>query len=559
MEITNQKIKYFLYARKSSESEDRQIQSIDDQVDRLKKLAADLNLSIKKIYTEAKSAKKPNNRSIFDEMIQQIESGEADGILCWHLNRLTRNPIDSGKLGWLLQQGIIKSIQTIERQYLPDDNVLLFSVETGQANQYILDLSRDTKRGLLKKLNAGWQNGIARLGYINDKENKIIIKDPERFNLVRKMWDLMLTGNYTPPKILDIANREWGFKTRKFKRMGGNPLSRSGIYNIFTSLFYAGVIESKGVQYDGKHERMITLEEYDRVQMLLGRKGKPRPKSRIFAFTGLMRCGECGCLITAEAKNQIICSECKLKFSYENKTKCPKCGTLIEKMKNPTILNYIYYHCTKKRNKNCTQGGVEVKELEKQIDEYLASIQINQKYLDWAINHLRRTHKLEVVTRDEIIKSQQGTYNDMVNKLDKLLELRLKEEITEEEFKEKKTSLIKEKERIQELLKDSDHRQNQWLELSEKTFNFARYARFWFAEGDLQRKRDILSTLGQNLILDGKKLRIQLQEPFSIIQKGLQPVLQKQERLEPAKDAKNGFKNEKSTQNLDGFHALLRR
>jgi len=156
------KIKYFIYARKSSESEDRQVQSIDDQVNRLKKLANDLNLDIKKTYTEAKSAKKPDNRPIFDEMIQRIENGEAEGILCWQINRLSRNPIDSGKLSWLLQRGILKSIQTIDRQYLPEDNVLLFSVESGVANQYILDLSKNTKRGMLSKLEKGWQTGVAR-------------------------------------------------------------------------------------------------------------------------------------------------------------------------------------------------------------------------------------------------------------------------------------------------------------------------------------------------------------------------------------------------------------
>src|SRR3989344_1758144 len=176
------KIKYFLYARKSSESEDRQVQSLDDQINRLKKIANDLNLDIKKSYTEAKSAKKPNNRPVFDELIQRIENGEADGILCWQINRLSRNPIDSGKLSWLLQRGILKSIQTIDRQYLPDDNVLLFSVEAGSANQYILDLSKNTKRGMLSKLEKGWQTGVAPLGYLNDKENKIIINDPERFN-----------------------------------------------------------------------------------------------------------------------------------------------------------------------------------------------------------------------------------------------------------------------------------------------------------------------------------------------------------------------------------------
>ena len=98
MKQETNKIRFYLYARKSSESEDRQVQSIDDQMSRLKQLATDLNLDIKKIYTEAKSAKKQNNRLIFEEMIERIENGEAEGILCWQINRLSRNPIDSGKL-----------------------------------------------------------------------------------------------------------------------------------------------------------------------------------------------------------------------------------------------------------------------------------------------------------------------------------------------------------------------------------------------------------------------------------------------------------------------------
>ena len=142
----------FTYTRKSSESEDRQVQSIEDQVKRLKKLAENLNIEIEKIYTESKSAKKPDNRPLFLEMIKQLQNGEAEGILCWQINRLSRNPIDSAQVQWLLQQGIIKSIQTIDREYLPDDNTLLFSIESGIANQYIIDLRKITQRGTESKL-----------------------------------------------------------------------------------------------------------------------------------------------------------------------------------------------------------------------------------------------------------------------------------------------------------------------------------------------------------------------------------------------------------------------
>src|SRR3989344_4281415 len=98
MKKPNNKITYFLYARKSSESEDRQIQSIDDKINRLKILAKDSGLNIKKIYTESKSAKKPNNRPLFDEMLERIEIGAAGGIFGWNSNRLSENQFHTGKI-----------------------------------------------------------------------------------------------------------------------------------------------------------------------------------------------------------------------------------------------------------------------------------------------------------------------------------------------------------------------------------------------------------------------------------------------------------------------------
>src|SRR3972149_10000837 len=170
-------IRYFLYARKSSEDEDRQIQSIESQITKLKQLSQEVNLKIVKTYTEAKSAKEPGVRDVFEKMIERVENGEADGILCWQINRLSRNPIDSGRISWLLQKGVLKSIQTIDRQYLPDDNVLLFNVESGMANQFIIDLRKNTKRGVEGKLQRGWLPSRAPLGYLNDKSEKVITQD----------------------------------------------------------------------------------------------------------------------------------------------------------------------------------------------------------------------------------------------------------------------------------------------------------------------------------------------------------------------------------------------
>ncbi len=259
--------KYILYARKSSESEDRQMASIDSQVQELQKLAAELRLEVVDVLSESQSAKAPG-RPVFNTLLARIQAGEADGILCWKINRLARNPIDGGQISWLLQGGTLKHIQTFGRGYYSTDNVIMMAVELGMANQFIRDLSTDTKRGLKAKAERGWYPTFASIGYMHNpykhKGQKEIIEDPERFDLVRKMFDFMLTGNYTPPKILELANDQWGLRTRQ-----GNKIARSNIYRIFSDPFYYGEFEypkGSGNWHKGQHKAMITRQEFDRIQ-----------------------------------------------------------------------------------------------------------------------------------------------------------------------------------------------------------------------------------------------------------------------------------------------------
>ncbi|MEI7463241.1 MAG: recombinase family protein, partial [Candidatus Taylorbacteria bacterium] len=521
MKNNTKDIKYFLYARKSSESEDRQVQSIDDQINRLKKLATELNLDIKEILIESHSAKTPNARPIFNKMLERIENGEANGILCWQINRLSRNPVDSARIQWLLQQSIIKSVQTTDGERRPEDNAVLFSVESGVANQYIIDLRKNIKRGLASKLEKGILPCLAPAGYLNESYDRNIVKDQANFALIRKMWDMMLTGNYSPAKILKIANKEWGYRTRKTRRSGGIELSLSGLYKIFNSQFYAGVIDYGGKKYQGIHDPMITWDEFDRVQILLGRKGKARPKTYEFAFTGSIHCKECGGFYTAEVKTKII-------------------------KKTGQIKLFTYYHCTRrKKDIKCTQMGSVSKEyLELQISEVLDQYTIMPEFRDWAIEILRKSNDEEIATRTKIYGNQQKTLNETQSQLDNLTKMRYRDLIDDAQFLKEKEILQKQIAELRKSIDQTEDRADRWLDLTERTFNFATYAKEAFEIGTLQDKKEILIALCSNPVIKDKRLIIQAEKWFVKVKDDYTALKEQYDRLELAKKPLTGAQKE---------------
>jgi len=486
---TENKIKYFLYARKSSESADRQVQSIEDQTRIMLKMAEQNKLNIVDNFEESKSAKKPNNRPVFEKMLKRIETGEANGILCWEINRLSRNPVDSGKIQWMLQQGIIKSIRTNSREYKPEDNALILSVESGTANQYIIDLKKGVKRGLESKLQKGMAPMLAPLGYLNTKTESrgenYIVKDPARFRLIRRIWDVMLTGRYTPPYILEKANNEWGLRTRQTKRKGGKPISRSTIYRMLTDPFYAGLFKYDGITYQGKHEPMITLAEFDKVQVLLGRAGKPRAKTHEFPFTGIMKCAECGSAVTAINKTKII------KKTGESKT-------------------FTYYYCTKRRNHKCTQGRYrKAEDLEKEIQEELIKYDLEKEYYDVAIDIIRENNSEAVQQNFAIYENINKVIDESKKQTDNLIEMRYKGMIDDITFTTAKNKLQSTIAEFEQRKKEAGKRAVNWLDMTEKAINFANKACEVFdTTDDFNAKKTIALTLGENWTLNNEKVFI---------------------------------------------------
>ena len=513
MEADLSKCKAAVYCRKSSDSEDRQVQSIPDQQRELAPVLKYMQLKKVVEFGESQSAKRPG-RPQFNEMIAMIESGKVDVLVCWKINRLARNPIDGGKIQWLLQQGALKAIVTPSKIYLPTDNVLMMTVELGMATQYSLDLSRDVLRGMTSKVNKGSPPWKAPVGYLNDprglKGQKQIFVDKEKFPLVRKMWDLMLTGNYTIKAITDKAGQEWGLSNRE-----GKPLSLGGGYKTFTNPFYYGEFTFKGEINIGNYEPMITKEEFDMVQKILGRAGKPRPKYKRLPFNGVINCGGCGAMVTADEKHKCIKS-------------------------TGTMAQWIYHRCTRrKKDTDCHERPIKHEELLKQIEECLDSITIPPEFLHWAIEVLRENNAVEESTRAQMITNQRKTYDGCLQRIQNLINLYVspdnagRELLSEEEFKAQKNLLVEQKNKAEAELRKIETNVDGWLDLTEKTFNFATYAKAWFDKGDYEQKTQILRALGKNLTLKDGKLHIDLQKPFLILKDGLQVEPLKTARLEP--------------------------
>lgn len=510
--MPDNKLRYGMYLRKSTDTEDRQVQSIPDQKRELEPIITSKNLKLERVFEEAKSAKKPG-RPQFNELIKMVEDGKIDGIICWKINRLARNPIDGGKIQWLLQQGILKSIITPGKEYLPSDNVLTMAVELGMANQFVLDLSKDVKRGMKTKVEKGWRPMKAPLGYLNDKNGeqgkKKIFVDPEKFKLVRKMWDELLTGAYSVAQIIEKANEEWGVRNQR-----GKKLNRSTVYRIFTNPFYYGEYTYNGEVFIGKHTPMITKDEFDRAQIILGKAGRPRPKHKRLPFTGLIRCGECGCSIICDEKLKIVKSE--------NITK-----------------TYLYHRCSKKKKDTvCKQISLTFDELAQQVKGHLDSITIPEHFLHWAIEIIRKNNAAEEENRSTMLHNQRRLFDECLRRIDNLINLYIssdnakRELLSEEEFKNQKNQLMKEKAGLEGEIRFIEQGVNDWVEVTEKTFYFATYAKAEFDDGDYERKTDILRALGQNFTLIEGKLHVDWLPHLFILKNALATEPLKNARLE---------------------------
>jgi len=481
--------KYFLYVRKSSESDEKQIQSIDDQVAVMKNKAKLLGLDIIWTIEESMSAKSPW-RPNFNEMITRIYSGEANWIISWKLDRISRNPIDSWNIQYMLQIWKLNRVITNDREYNPIDAWLLMSVENWMSNQFLLDLSKNVKRWVKSKAEKWWFPWAAPIGYENELKSHTIIEDNSRFNNIKRIWKLMISWDYTVNEIRNKANNEWWLRTKKDKE-----LSKSSIYAILNNVFYTWDFMWKWNIMKWKHSSMISYAEYNRVQEILWKSWKAKLVKHDFSYTWFIRCWECWSMITAWHKHKFI-------------------------KDNNSVKEYSYYRCTKNvkiSNKKCNQKSIRIEELEKQINNILWELEIIDEFKDWAIKTIKEDYKKDILNREWDIKRLQSEEKKFRDKIDKLTDMLLSERITNDIFDNKKKEIELSLKELQSNISNIDINRKDKIDKLEKMFNFVSVAKNAFNFWDYKTKKIIFSNLGLQFTLNDWIINVELYPWLKIV------------------------------------------
>lgn len=468
---------YFLYIRKSTDEDDRQVLSLEAQEVELNEFAAREHLHIVDTFRESQTAKQPG-RPQFNEMLARVERGEAEGILAWHPDRLARNSVDGGRIIFLVDSGKIKALKSPTFWFEPTpQGKFMLNIAFGQSKYFVDNLSENTKRGLRQKLRRGEWPGWAPVGYLNDKLAHIVVPDPERALLVRKLFERYATGKHSLKDIQNIA-KSIGLFSRS-----GKVLSVSLIQNILSNPFYYGVFRYNGELYEAKHEPIITKKLFESVQMVMANKSRPKKQRKAveYPFRGLCVCAECSCAITSETQK-----------------------------------GHHYYRCTKKRGA-CSQKYVREEELTSEVNDVLKKVSLPPSWADNMLAKLEAEREQEAQNGTHYAQNLKSEITLCDEKLEKLLDAHLDKLISKEEYVAKKKKLLNRKVEISEQLADFEHSGDYWLEPMRLFILDSKQAKIIASKENLPAKRDFLKKIGSNPLLRDRALVISWQNPWKIL------------------------------------------
>lgn len=430
------------------------------------------------MFIEGETAKRAG-RKAFNEMLLYIKENNIHTVLVEKTDRLYRNFKDYVILDdYDLEVHLIKEGTVLSKNSKSHDK-FIHGIKVLMAKNYIDNLSEEVKKGLHEKVAQGYYPQKAPVGYINTKNSdnkKIIVPDPQKAPFIQKLFELYATGAYSVEEL----------RTKLFKEglnHNGKPYSKPRLLYVLKDVFYIGKFIYSGIIHDGKHEPIIDVETFNRVQKMFN-QSRARTHDVEFAYTGLLTCGYCGCQMTAELKKG----------------------------------KYVYYHCTGKRGGTCKKDYIR----EERLDEVFLQL-INK--LPNPENGLFEEIKKAVIEMRKVKSNYEETSMEEIQKqiqrlqkrIDNLYTDKLDGNISQEFWQEKHNQWHNEKDRLINKLYALNNTSRTFDEGSNLLENFCKFARTEFLQANSKKKQAILKMLGSNFVYKDKKVSVELTSVFNYL------------------------------------------
>ncbi len=559
-DINTSELNYVVYCRKSSEGEDKQIQSLETQLRELGEHAQRNNLKIVKVISESKSAFKVG-RDGFNEMMNLIKSGQANAVLVIRANRISRNPIDAGYVISLMDEKKLLYIRTPHSTCYTasssDKMMLAFELIVSKKDSD--DKGDMVKEGLKSKALKGIPNGVATLGFLNDKTeekgNRNWKVDEQRLWKIQKLFELFLTGTYSAGKLYLYAIRELKLNTVERKRSGGALIVISRIYDILKDPVYAGFFFQGGERYklDTKLPRIITESQRDKVLQILSKRNIPKVQNHQATYSGFIQSDK-NDFMGQDVKFQLIC-DCKNKFSYRNKECCPECDKKIDNLENPKYLIKSYYYNVRKKKSKISYKSIEESLITSKLKNYMdENLTFSNSLLDWSRKHIHELKDKEV--SENILRKQDKERRkvEFEQKKRRMREMLRDQKVTDLEYKTDLEALISQYEDTNEKTEDVD-----WYSEMMEITDLIEEDKKVIENGTLEAKRSLLSRLGSNLVWNDEKLNIYSRKSINTLVEGIKGIKSQFPKFEPKNYVVDKSSNEKTDEFSPAFSMMLGR
>tara|TARA_B100001179_G_C18586990_1_gene402664 strand:+ start:205 stop:1932 length:1728 start_codon:yes stop_codon:yes gene_type:complete len=523
------------YKRKSQEDKSRQILSLETQSDICQELEQHWKLNVAHRYAETKSAKEPDQRPQFTEMMNMINKGRVEVIVCWKIDRLVRNMKEGGWLIDLLQNGKLKAIVTKEKVYLPEDNTIITAIEMAGATEYSRELSKKVIDGNYKKARKGIPNTHATIGYLNNKHKlqgeRDWRDDPERWQHLRRACYKIINEDTSPYQVFKWLRDEIKLTTPKRRNLGGKLITKSTFYRFLRRTEIAGFF------YHNKEKRtivcdemtpMISEDDFWDIQKRLGDQGTTRYTQTISTYSNHVFSPE-GSVCTPDSVHRVTC-DCGKTFSIKRNSECKCCGLNVSKMKSPKFYYRKYYYNTQLRREGKSAKGLPETSANEKMIELAEQITLNENLMDWSKKYINLIKDNEINEIKEKTQSRDNYFKKLEERKKRLKDGYLDGIFSQEEYREEKKKLEQE-----EKSEKAQPKKKDWHTLSSELVTLGHEMKLVWKDGQVKQKRDILQKLQSNFIWNEENLNVSNAKWIDTILKHLPTVQEQQIKIEQAK------------------------